>query len=243
MAGVARNLRSAAGRGSRRGGLALALAAGLLVPGCAPQRVTRPVDTGPARPADLFATLDRDGARAIPHHGYLGAEALLLLADGTLLIRAGLEIDADGSPNARALDPRHGQLTTSLQYPGQVGQDRYVDAERVPYIVLPRGLPERFGIALGDLAAVRYRGRTVFAVFADVGPADRLGEGSIRLAELLGHRPWERWDQGESFSTHGGISSREVEFLVLPGVRVPLTSNATAEADIAAAGARVGAAR
>jgi len=63
-----------------------------------------------------------------------------------------------------------------------------VDANKVPYFVLPcHGFCEKFGIRLGDIAAVIYRDHIEFAVFADCGPAHKLGEGSIALHRSLGH--------------------------------------------------------
>jgi hypothetical protein len=137
-----------------------------------------------------------------------------------------MEIDADGSPNARTLDPHYGQTATSLVYPGTDGKG-YVDAEMVPYIVLPAGFYTQYGVQLGDLAAVVYRGEICFAVFADVGPAHKIGEGSIRLAEELGHHPWRSWTGSENFSTHGGISEKEVVYVIFPGSRPEIVSSST----------------
>jgi glycosyl hydrolase group 75 (putative chitosanase) len=43
------------------------------------------------------------------------------------------------------------------------------------------------GIRLGDVAAVIYGDKLEFAVFGDVGPSTKLGEGSIALHRALGH--------------------------------------------------------
>jgi hypothetical protein len=65
---------------------------------------------------------------------------------------------------------------------------RYVNAEEVPYIVLPREVSATSNICMGDLALVvnARNGRQCWAVFADAGPRGHLGEGSVALAELLG---------------------------------------------------------
>jgi hypothetical protein len=62
---------------------------------------------------------------------------------------------------------------------------RYLDAEAVPYVVLPLG---GFGqVRVGDVAIVQSNGRTVYAIVGDEGPGTKLGEGSIALnAKLLG---------------------------------------------------------
>ncbi len=116
--------------------------------------------------------------------------------------RAGMAIDADGSPRARQIDPT-GQTQTSLRHP----DGRSVDAENIPYFVLPGGKYASLGIKLGDIAAVRYNGKVAFAVFADVGPRSKLGEGSIALAQELGIPANPR-----SGGVRGGV-----EYLVFPG--------------------------
>ena len=60
----------------------------------------------------------------------------------------------------------------------------YVDARKIPYIVLPPEFMKQFGVALGDLAMVTNlkNGKTSFAIFADIGPRGKIGEGSVALA-------------------------------------------------------------
>jgi hypothetical protein len=62
---------------------------------------------------------------------------------------------------------------------------RYLDAENVPFIVLPKG---GFGqVQVGDVAIVWRKDTVVYAVVGDGGPATKLGEASIALnAKLLG---------------------------------------------------------
>lgn len=78
---------------------------------------------------------------------------------------------------------------------------RYVDATKIPYIVLPKNLkelhPSGAKVKKGDLAAVtlaKNPEKVVFAIYADVGPAwgpnHEPGEGSIALAQALGHDPY-----------------------------------------------------
>jgi hypothetical protein len=63
---------------------------------------------------------------------------------------------------------------------------RYVNANVIPYVVLPRG--HAFGARLGDYAYVinTANGRGCAALYADVGPKDKIGEGSVALARALG---------------------------------------------------------
>jgi Fungal chitosanase of glycosyl hydrolase group 75 len=78
--------------------------------------------------------------------------------------------------------------TTSLEDPNCDPKDpnRYVNAEAINFIVLPGRLG--LGSKLGDFAVVLHpaTGASAYAVYADVGPANKIGEGSIALANALG---------------------------------------------------------
>jgi hypothetical protein len=65
---------------------------------------------------------------------------------------------------------------------------RFVDASKIPYIVLPGSVARESGARLGDLAVVfnKQNDKMSYAVFADIGPS--VGEGSIALADNLGIR-------------------------------------------------------
>lgn len=86
---------------------------------------------------------------------------------------------------------------------------RYVDASKIPYVVLPGAMSRQLGARPGDFAVVlnQRNGRISYAIFADVGPPDRIGEGSMALAENLGIR-----SNARNGGTRGGIL-----FLVFPG--------------------------
>ena len=102
----------------------------------------------------------------------------------------------DGKPAVQGPnDPNPGFYvsTTSLVDRSQPATSpaRYVDSSKIPYLALPPGLMAGKlpgGAKLGDFAAVMNRGtgKVVYAIVADVGPRDHLGEGSIALAEALG---------------------------------------------------------
>lgn len=143
---------------------------------------------------EKFAEADRGIYRNDPSR----CRTLLQFPGGALFYDAKMAIDADGAldengrPIATEIDPS-GQNDTSLHY----GNGKSFDAARVPFFVLPvsvRGgdsFIRDMGIKLGDLAMVIYKDVMAGAVFADQGPAARLGEGSIRLHELLPvHSPW-----------------------------------------------------
>jgi hypothetical protein len=70
---------------------------------------------------------------------------------------------------------------------------KYVNSEKIPYIALPPKMEKKWGVRLGDFAVVinRRNMKMAYAIYADWGPNNKIGEGSIKLAELLGikHSP------------------------------------------------------
>ena len=83
---------------------------------------------------------------------------------------------------------------------------KYVDASKIPYIVLPREVVRQGSAHIGDLAVVfnLRNGRNSYAIFADVGT---MGEGSVALAKRLGIDPDAR---------EGGTRG-PIRYLVFPG--------------------------
>jgi hypothetical protein len=114
---------------------------------------------------------------------------LCKLPGGQVYFDSKLELDTDGWPDGKKPDGTFNgdpswQPDTSLNYPNA----KSINANRVSYFVLPKPKPwsETHGVFLGDYAAVIFRDRIAFAVFADRGPADKIGEGSIELLRRLG---------------------------------------------------------
>jgi hypothetical protein len=158
--------------------------------------------------------IDADGA----HHAYHpdGRSGLDYLANAgqpgnwwALVTHNG---ESNGQPLIQtATDPAPGFYiaSTSLQDPNRDRKDprRYVNSEAVNFIVLPRGLD--LGAKLGDFATVirPASGVCAYAVYADVGPVAKIGEGSIALAAALGI---------PSNPKTGGIA-HGIIYLVLPG--------------------------
>jgi Fungal chitosanase of glycosyl hydrolase group 75 len=87
---------------------------------------------------------------------------------------------------------------------------RYVDAEKIPYIVLPETLMIVSDIKIGDMAYAYNpkTGKGAYAVLADVGPEGLLGEGSIRLAKDLGIPNISPRD--------GGLEGAAIQYVVFP---------------------------
>lgn len=129
----------------------------------------------------------------------------------------GLATDSRGKPYVQGPNdpaPGHYVSTTALEDPRFAASDprRYVDSEQVPFIAIAPQ-PEAQGVKLGDLVAVRDErtGKTVFAIVADIGPRDHLGEGSVKLAQELGINPDAR---------RGGAGSG-VSYVAFPGTKKP----------------------
>jgi len=102
----------------------------------------------------------------------------------------GIAVDKDGAPLVQGADepfPGYYISTTALTWPGETRTRRYVDSTAISYLALPPAFRD-LGAKLGDFALVKSRatGRTRGAIWADIGPRNKLGEGSIQLARALG---------------------------------------------------------
>jgi hypothetical protein len=123
--------------------------------------------------------------------------ALQRLPNGAIWYVSKLAVDLDGSSYAcSARRGRTDQCPTSLMLADPSGDAVPVDAERVPYVVIPYegppGLEGEFsrktGIKVGDFGVVISNGRVVPVIVADTGPYAKLGEGSLALHEALGRQ-------------------------------------------------------
>ncbi|MDB5096434.1 MAG: hypothetical protein JWM80_855 [Cyanobacteria bacterium RYN_339] len=166
----------------------------------------------PAAAFQAGMTIDADGAPAA--YGLDPADSLDDLPNaGRPCNWWGVVTDsgkADGTPVLNG-DGRHLVSTTALEDQTQdpKAQARYVDSSRVPFIVLPPSVAASTGAKLGDMVMVynQRNGRMSPAIYADVGPANHLGEGSIALAEALGIN---------SDARKGGVDGGLV-YVVFPG--------------------------
>jgi hypothetical protein len=157
-------------------------------------------------------TIDADGAPNAYHPENVGLDDLANA--GTPGRWEGLAKDADGQPYIQGPDdpfPGFYVSATALADRSKAANDpaRYVDASRIPFVVLPGGMARQLGARPGDFAVVfnQRNGKSSYAIFGDVGPADRIGEGSVALAENLGIRPDAR----------NGGTRRGVLYLLFPG--------------------------
>ena len=157
-------------------------------------------------------TIDADGAPNAYHPDNSGLDDLSNA--GTPGTWEGLAKDQHGEPYIQGPDdpfPGYYVSETALADRTKPVSDptRYVDASKVPFIVLPGGMARQLGARPGDFAVVfnQRNGKSSYAIFGDVGPYDHLGEGSIALAENLGLR---------SDARNGG-ARRGIVYVVFPG--------------------------
>jgi hypothetical protein len=153
------------------------------------------IDFGAANPVaqDRKAAFDADDARP-ENRDPSRCKALLRFANGTIFWSSKMAIDADGPAagpgrlRGSQLDPSNseGQDTTNYRFP-EGGP--MLASEVVPYVVLPGGtFRDQTGLAFGDVVMVIFGNKMAGALSGDLGPANKIGEGSIRLHELL-HPP------------------------------------------------------
>jgi hypothetical protein len=157
-------------------------------------------------------TIDADGAPNAYHPDNIGLDDLSNA--GSPGNWYGLAKNSDGEPLVQGPDdpfPGYYVSSTALADRTKPANDptRYVDASKIPFIVLPGAMARQIGARPGDFAVVlnQRNGRSSYAIFGDVGPPDRIGEGSVALAENLGIR---------SDARNGG-ARRGILFLVFPG--------------------------
>jgi hypothetical protein len=87
-------------------------------------------------------------------------------------------------------------------------QYRYVDAESIPFFVLPG--THQNGAKPGDVGLLynTKSGDNCYGIFADVGPSSKIGEASMRMATAL---------KINSSPKTGGTETRIIVYLVFPG--------------------------
>jgi len=174
------------------------------------------------------ADIDADGA-----NGQNGGAAAYMVDDGgtELLANGGMKmsngkvicakswardiviLDSDNEP--KVFPGGIIASTTWYAVPGKSRSDpaAYVDAETVPYIVVPPLVVQQTtGVVRGCKARVTYRGRSVDCVVADKGPRDKIGELSIAAARAVGM---------PSSPRSGGTEAAEVLYELWPGKAAP----------------------
>jgi hypothetical protein len=171
-----------------------------------------PVWQLPDSPAFFFVsgmTIDADGAPNAYNADDTGLDELANA--GAPAHWDGIIVDRDGNPFIQQeSDPFPGYYVSCTALFDETKKvtdpTRYVDASKVPYVVLPQDVAVRGGARLGDFAVVVNlgNGRSSFAIYADIGT---IGEGSVALADTLGI---------SSDARRGGAPDR-ILYLLFPG--------------------------
>jgi len=141
-----------------------------------------------------------------------------------------MAIDADGPAagpgrlSGSQLDPSNGEGQDKTAYHFPEGGP-FLASEVVPYVVLPGGaFREQTALALGDVVMVIFGDKAAGAIAGDIGPAKKIGEGSIRLHELLhppAPDPCARRDaNGFCQRIRGASIGEDVLFFAFPGSAV-----------------------
>lgn len=116
-----------------------------------------------------------------------GIAALISVSD--------LDLDTDGKERNDIVYESTHQAKTSIDPNG-----RWCDSSKLNFIVLSGGLPGRHGgdemLPLGCLCTVIYKGKKAHAIYADGGPKDKYGEGSIALHKALGFNRLKKITKG-----------------------------------------------
>src|SRR5262249_19036103 len=128
-----------------------------------------------------------------------------------------LVTDARGNPVVQGVgDPAPGYYvsTTTLTNPGfpRESPTHYADSSTIPFIVLPGGgryprFTSQKLLRLGDVGAAYniVNGKMCLAQFCETGPSQKIGEGSISLAQALGVNPSPK---------NGGLDTRQIVYVV-----------------------------
>lgn len=136
--------------------------------------------------------------------------------------------DAQGVPIIQGeTDPKPGYFvsTTALKQPGENVRtpQAQLDSNTVPFAVIPSTWQSTRnpGPRLGDFG-VAYRrstGRMAFFVIGDIGPRNKLGEGSVALHQALGNDPFMmRFGVRRA---RKGIGGRDVLYVLFPDTAEP----------------------
>jgi glycosyl hydrolase group 75 (putative chitosanase) len=121
--------------------------------------------------------------------------------------------DSSGNPvKQKVYDPYPGMYVSgTAHFDSTYDEDspyRYIDSERIPFIVLPGN--HSCGAHLGD-ACLCYNTNSsdnCYGIYADVGPSSKIGEASMRMADACGI---------SNDPKTGGTEHAVIAYLVFPG--------------------------
>jgi hypothetical protein len=166
--------------------------------------------------------------------------ALLRLPNGAILWDSKLGLDLDGSWKAWNDKGAADLRGTWYQWPRlcneserdqeRLCQREQVDAEHVPFVVIPiagpddvkREFRDRTGIDKGDLGVIIYRDKWVPVLVADGGPYNKLGEASAAALAALGEDRCTRHNAQGFCDQYRDVSiESDVITIIFPGSHPP----------------------
>lgn len=113
-----------------------------------------------------------------------GGQSCAVLPGGAVYVVSDLDLDTDGESDPGIRWDTYHQGETAYRY----ASGKSLSSNKVPYIVIPGGSwSKAHGLKLGNVAIVAANGRVAVAVVGDIGPAAKIGEGSIELHRRLGY--------------------------------------------------------
>jgi len=127
--------------------------------------------------------------------------------------RADMDVDCDGIQTPPCNTDNTGQPQTSVQSNDIPGGD--VDPTKLPYFVMPLGNPETewytaYGVDLGQVGAVIYKGQVIYGVFADQAGGNFIGEASYKMCSLF-------IGANNCDPNNGGIDPLDVTYVTFSG--------------------------
>jgi hypothetical protein len=131
--------------------------------------------------------------------------------------KADMDVDCDGIQTSPCDTDEQGQPQTSIVDDAPDGD---VDPTKLPYFVIPLGDPEttwyqQFGIGLGQIGAVIYKGSVRYGIFADEAGGAFIGEASYAMCQLFLGKPTSSKDPCDP--NQGGIDPAEVTYITFTG--------------------------
>ncbi|HXK18688.1 MAG TPA: glycoside hydrolase family 75 protein [Polyangiaceae bacterium] len=127
--------------------------------------------------------------------------------------KADMDVDCDGIQTPPCNTDNTGQPQTSVQSNDIPGGD--VDPTKLPYFVMPLGNPETewytaYGVDLGQVGAVIYKGQVIYGVFADQAGGNFIGEASYKMCSLF-------IGANNCDPNNGGIDPLDVTYVTFSG--------------------------
>jgi hypothetical protein len=169
--------------------------------------------------ADLLAKVSSCNGTAIKGgFGLDGAGSISMYQCGSAVYwKADLDVDCDGIQTPPCDTDPQGQPQTSIVDRAPNGD---VDPTVLPYFVIPLGKPETawytaFGIELGQVGAVVYKGQVKYGIFADEAGGWFIGEVSYAMCQLFLGAPKNGNDPCDPSS--GGIDPADITYVTFTG--------------------------